>query len=73
MRKILSLCLALTLLAGFMLPVSAEKPVEIIFWHSMGGVNGEAIVKMVEDFNKENEGKIKVNVEYQGTYDDAIN
>ncbi len=73
MRKILSLCLALTLLAGFMLPVSAEKPVEIIFWHSMGGVNGEAIVKMVEDFNKENEGKIKVNVEYQGTYDEAIN
>ena len=46
---------------------------EITFWHSMGGVNGEAITKMVEDFNAAYAGKIKVNVEYQGTYDDAIN
>ena len=73
MKKMLSLCLILALFAGLVLPVNAENPVEIIFWHSMGGVNGEAIVKMVDDFNKANEGKIKVNVEYQGTYDDAIN
>ena len=72
MRKVLTLCLTLTLLLG-LIPAIAEDPVEITFWHSMGGVNGEAIVKMVDDFNTANEGKIKVNVEYQGTYDDAIN
>lgn len=73
MRKILSLFLALCLTLGLSAALAGEAPVEITFWHSMGGVNGEAISKMVEDFNAANEGKIKVNVEYQGTYDDAIN
>ena len=36
----------------------------------MGGVNGEAIVKIWMTSTK---NTIKVNVEYQGTYDDAIN
>ncbi len=73
MRKILSLILALCLTLGLSGAFAAEAPVEITFWHSMGGVNGEAIAKMVEDFNVAYEGKIKVNVEYQGSYDDAIN
>ncbi len=73
MRKILSLILALCLTLSLSAAFAGEAPVEITFWHSMGGANGEAISKMVEDFNTANEGKIKVNVEYQGSYDDAIN
>ncbi len=73
MRKILSLILSLSLLLGLGATAFAQEATEIVFWHSMGGVNGEAISKMVEDFNKAYEGKIKVTVEYQGNYDDAIN
>ena len=73
MRKILSLMLAVSLLLGLGTAFAQTAPTEIVFWHSMGGVNGEAIAKMVEDFNQAFDGKIKVTVEYQGTYDDAIN
>ncbi len=45
----------------------------ITFWHSMGGVNGEAVEYLVKKFNEENEKGITVVSEYQGSYDDAIN
>ena len=45
----------------------------ITFWHSMGGVNGEAIDTLVDKFNKENTVGITVEAQYQGSYDDAIN
>lgn len=45
----------------------------ITFWHSMGGVNGEAIDYLVNKFNTENTLGIKVDSQYQGSYDDAIN
>lgn len=45
----------------------------ITFWHSMGGVNGEAIDYLVDKFNKENTLGITVDSQYQGSYDDAIN
>ncbi|WP_411681125.1 ABC transporter substrate-binding protein [Clostridium thailandense] len=51
---------------------SSGKPVEITFWHSMGGKNGQAIAKMVSDFNSSHKD-IKVNAQYQGKYDEAIN
>lgn len=51
---------------------SADKPIELVFWHSMGGVGGEAIDKMVKDFNA-SRSDIQVKAEYQGSYDDAIN
>src|SRR5699024_9880952 len=46
---------------------------EITFWHSMGGVNGQAIDELVKRFNEENELGIRVVSEYQGEYDDALN
>lgn len=46
---------------------------EINFWHSMGGVNGQAIDELVKRFNEENDLGIKVVSEYQGEYDDALN
>ena len=48
MRKILSLILAASLLLGLGSAMATESPTEIVFWHSMGGVNGEAIAKMVD-------------------------
>ena len=45
----------------------------IRFWHSMGGVNGQAIDTLVQKFNDENEYGITVEAEYQGSYDDALN
>ena len=45
----------------------------ITFWHSMGGVNGEAIDTLVKKFNGENSDRITVEAQYQGSYDDAIN
>ncbi|MGN0398223.1 MAG: ABC transporter substrate-binding protein [Candidatus Fimimorpha sp.] len=56
-----------------MADVSDIDGTTISFWHSMGGVNGEAIQTLVEKFNKENEYGITVNAQYQGEYDDAIN
>ncbi|MDE6182362.1 MAG: ABC transporter substrate-binding protein [Eubacteriales bacterium] len=46
--------------------------VEITFWHSMGGVNGQALDTLVEKFNNENEFGITVISEYQGEYDDSL-
>lgn len=51
----------------------AAEGTTITFWHSMGGVNGEAIDTLVEKFNKENTYGIKVESQYQGSYDDTIN
>ena len=46
---------------------------EITFWHSMGGVNGQAIDELVKRFNEQNELGITVVSEFQGEYDDALN
>ena len=45
----------------------------ITFWHSMGGVNGQAIDTLVNKFNEENEYGITVEAQYQGEYDDSLN
>lgn len=50
-----------------------KESVTLTFWHSMGGVNGEAIDYLVNKFNTENTEGITVDAQYQGSYDDAIN
>lgn len=50
-----------------------KEPVTLTFWHSMGGINGEAIDYLVNKFNTENTEGITVDAQYQGSYDDAIN
>lgn len=78
MKRTLSLFLVVLLLTGSVFAggkaetAKAEGPVELTFWHAMGGVNGEAIAHMVDQFNKEYEGKIHVTYEFQGTYDDEF-
>ncbi|VCU54633.1 sn-glycerol-3-phosphate-binding periplasmic protein UgpB (plasmid) [Thermus thermophilus] len=46
--------------------------VTLEFWHSMGGVLGEATEKLVQDFNK-SQDRIQVKSQYVGSYDDGIN
>lgn len=53
-------------------PAAISGPVEITFWHAMGGINGEALAEIIDGFNKQNEGKISVTYEYQGSYDEEF-
>lgn len=45
-----------------------KDPVTIEFWHAMNGDNEAALKEITEDFNKKNQGKITVNLVYQGHY-----
>ena len=44
---------------------------KITFWHAMSGVNGDAVAKMVDGFNK-SQNNVAVDAIFQGTYDDAL-
>jgi sn-glycerol 3-phosphate transport system substrate-binding protein len=46
--------------------------VELSFWHAMSGANGEALTKLVDEFNAQHQGKIKVNLSFKQQYDDAL-
>ncbi len=47
--------------------VKAEGPIEVDFWYSLGGENGEVIEGMIKDFN-ESQDKIVVKGTFQGDY-----
>ncbi|MDD2957403.1 MAG: ABC transporter substrate-binding protein [Lachnospiraceae bacterium] len=80
-KKVISAILAAALATGVIagsavsaLAADADlNGTTIEFWHSMGGVNGEAMDYLVQKFNSENEYGITVNAQYQGEYDDTIN
>ena len=48
---------------------SSGQATEIVFWHAMGGGQGEALEKLVKQFEEENPN-IKVNLQNQGNYGD---
>lgn len=50
----------------------AKGVTTVTFWHAMDGANGETLTKLVDTFNSQHTGKIKVKAVYQGKYDDAI-
>ncbi|XQY92162.1 extracellular solute-binding protein [Metabacillus sp. HB246100] len=50
--------------------LGANGPIEINFWHIQATIYGEAVHEIVEEFNKEYDGKIKVNEVFQGTYEE---
>ncbi len=53
--------------------VRAQAATRIVFWHSMGGNLGETVVRaFVNRFNA-SRSDIRVEAQYQGSYDDAIN
>ncbi|WP_027417081.1 ABC transporter substrate-binding protein [Aneurinibacillus terranovensis] len=48
---------------------SSNGPTTIDFWYAMSGKNGEAVKKMVDDFNH-SQNEVKVNATFQGNYYD---
>lgn len=77
-KKITSLVLAASMLLGMVgcgktasTGTDTKKPVEIVFWHAMAGVNGQGIATMVDNFNKSQTG-VHVTAQFQGTYDDEL-
>lgn len=52
-------------------PDSAAGGTKLVFWHSMGGRNGEAIDELVACFN-ESQSDYSIETQYQSNYDDAI-
>lgn len=46
-----------------------DGPTEIVFWHAMGGGQGEALEALVDKFEEENPN-IKVDLQNQGNYGD---
>ena len=53
-------------------PGKDVKPAaKIVWWHAMSGVNGDALNKIVDGFNK-SQNDIKVEAVFQGNYDDLL-
>jgi sn-glycerol 3-phosphate transport system substrate-binding protein len=50
---------------------SAGGKTKVVFWHAMGGRNGEALTRLLTAFNA-SQDQIEVEGQYQGNYDDAI-
>jgi multiple sugar transport system substrate-binding protein len=67
--------LVLAALAAFGQSLSGVDPAgaTITYWHPQSGSNGDALAKMIADFNATNEWKITVKSEYAGTYNDIYN
>lgn len=54
-------------------PVPAPAaPIELAFWHAMGGNLGELVNELTERFNTSQSG-VHVTATYQGSYDDTYN
>lgn len=73
MKKLLSvLLLTAMLLATSGLALAADAPRELVFWHAMGGINGEMITKLTDRYNETQgiEDGIHVTAIYQGLYAD---
>ena len=73
MRKLLSILVALSLCASFAsLSLAEEETREVIFWHAMGGVNGEMITQLTDEYNETlgKEQGIHVTAIFQGLYAD---
>ena len=51
-------------------PEEPESPVEITFWHALGGNNGTIIQDMINEFNS-SQNDVFVNHEFQGAYSDT--
>lgn len=85
MRRLATLALAFTVIAAAcggagpgggdssaLAPGKDVKPAaQITWWHAMSGVNGDAINKIVDGFNK-SQSNIKVTTVFQGNYDDLL-
>ena len=60
------------LLAALLLGTAQAQRITVEFWHSMGGVLGEATEALVKEFNA-SQSRVQVKAQYVGSYDDGIN
>ncbi|NNN06169.1 MAG: ABC transporter substrate-binding protein [Elusimicrobia bacterium] len=67
----LLLAVALIFLSGR----AAAAPIALQFWHSMSGEKGELLASVVDRFNAapENAGKVRVELQFIGTYEEGLN
>lgn len=49
-----------------------DEEVVVEFWHSMDGNLGQVLTELIDEFNAENEGRIRVEDSFQGDYDTAL-
>lgn len=49
-----------------------DEEVAVEFWHSMDGALGQVLTELIDGFNAENEGRIRVEDSFQGDYDTAL-
>jgi sn-glycerol 3-phosphate transport system substrate-binding protein len=49
-----------------------EEEVVVEFWHSMDGNLGQVLDELIDGFNEDNEGRIRVEGSFQGDYDTAL-
>ena len=72
MKKLLSLMLTVVLCASCVAAAHGEEAREVVFWHAMGGVNGEMITQLTDEYNQTlgREQGIHVTAIYQGLYAD---
>ena len=68
--RILAMLLALIMVLGMGATAVAEEPIELSFWHCMGGAKGEAVQTLVDDFNASQDA-IHVTAVYQSSYNDV--
>ncbi|MFL6123639.1 ABC transporter substrate-binding protein [Actinophytocola sp.] len=52
--------------------LDGKGEVGITFWHGMSGTNGAALQSLVDQFNSQHQGKIKVTLNYKGQYDNVL-
>ncbi|MBG9982403.1 ABC transporter substrate-binding protein [Aerococcaceae bacterium DSM 111020] len=67
---IISIVMALSIFSPFA-KINAQDKTELVFWHAMGGTAGEALQKLVDQFN-ESQDEYIVNAQYQGSYDETL-
>lgn len=75
LQNIIAAASVLTVAAGMTqslsMDVKAAEKTKIVFWHAMGGTNGTAIQKIVDQFNA-SQNEIEVEAQYQGSYDETL-
>ena len=71
-KKFFALLLILMLAFSFSITTAQDGPIEIEFWHAMGGGLGEVVDELVARFN-ESQDEIVVTATFQGSYDDTYN
>jgi sn-glycerol 3-phosphate transport system substrate-binding protein len=52
--------------------LNGKGEVQITFWHEMGGTNGQELTKLINEFNAQHRGKIKVKLSFKTDYDTAL-